>query len=140
MRYILSILLLVAVAGPAFSADFCKQNKFTKDQAVQGRWAFDSSCGLCHLYSLRGRVAGESSKEIPDIAILPVSWLAPIDRDGGNTPSLISDSFFAKWQDEQAFTDRIANATGAFPPKGYVKEVSELEIAAYILYARCGKM
>jgi cytochrome c5 len=140
MRYLLSLLLLVAVAGPAFSGDFCKVNKFTRAQAVKGRWAFDSSCGLCHLYSLRGRLAGESSRETPDISILPVSWLVPIDRDGGNTPSLISDTFFAKWKDEQAFADRIANATGAFPPKGYVKDISELEIAAYILYERCGKL
>ncbi len=85
-------------------------------------------------------MAGESSREIPAITVLPPGYLPQIDRDGGNTPSLISDSFFAKWKDEKSFSDRIANAAGAFPPRGYVKDVSELELAAYVLFEHCGKM
>lgn len=140
MRCVLGTLLLLAFVGPALANDLCRTNLFTKAQATKGRWEFDSSCGLCHLYSLRGRVSGESGREIPSIGVLPTGYLLQIDRDGGNIPSLVSDSFFAKWKDEKAFSDRVANATGAFPPRGYVKGVSELELAAYILYERCGKM
>jgi hypothetical protein len=140
MRRVLCTLLLLAFVFPALGNDLCKTNSFTKAQATKGRWEFDSTCGLCHLYSLRGRVAGEAGREIPSISVLPTGYFPPIDREGGNTPSLVSDSFFAKWKDEKAFSDRIANATGAFPPRGYVKDVSEFELAAYILYERCGKM
>jgi len=138
MHRVIGTLLLLAFVGPALAGDLCKTNSFTKAQATKGRWEYDSSCGLCHLYSLKGRVSGESGREIPSINVLPTGYLPTIDNDGGNIPSLISDSFFAKWKDEKAFSDRVANATGAFPPKGYVKYVSELELAAYILYERCG--
>ena len=97
-------------------------------------------CGLCHLYNLKGRVPGESSTEVPAVAILDANYLKTLDANGGMTPSLISDAFFRKWRDQKAFADRVANATGAFPPKGYVKGDSEVQIAAYILYTRCGKL
>jgi hypothetical protein len=124
----------------ATAADLCRANTFTRAQAVRGRWAYDSSCGLCHLYNLRGRVPGHSSGEMPDIATLNEVYLKGLDGNGGMTPSLISDAFFGKWKDRRAFVDRVANATGAFPPKNYVKDVTELEIAAFILYEHCGQM
>ncbi|HTV78898.1 MAG TPA: hypothetical protein VMF03_11610, partial [Steroidobacteraceae bacterium] len=113
---------------------------FTKAQATKGRWAYDSSCALCHLYTLRGRVPGASANELPSITLLNDVYLKTLDGNGGMTPSLISDSFFDKWKDQKAFVDRVANATGAFPPKRYEKDVSEVEIAAYILFEHCGRM
>jgi hypothetical protein len=140
MRYLISTLLFLVVVDPAFASDICKENSFTRAEAVRGRWAYDSSCGLCHLYNLRGRVPGQFSSETPDISVLPDNYLKGVDGNGGNTPSLIGDTFFGKWKDDKAFADRIANATGAFPPKYYVKDISEVEIAAYILYEHCGML
>ena len=140
MRQLLGVLLFLAIAGPVGAGDLCRNNSFTKTQATNGRWAYDSSCGLCHLYSLKGRVPGESAHELPAIAILDDNYLKTLDGNGGMIPSLISDAFFGKWKDQKAFTDRISNAIGAFPPRNYVKEDSDLQIAAYILFAHCGKI
>lgn len=140
MRYLVSALMLLAIAGPAVAGDLCKENSFTKIQAAQGRWAYDSSCGLCHLYNLRGRVPGNFRSETPDIRVLNANYLHSLDSNGGMTPPLSGTAFFKKWKDQKAFADRVANATGAFPPRNYVKNSSELQIAAYILYAYCGKM
>jgi hypothetical protein len=138
MRHIVSALLFLAIAGPVVAGDLCKENSFTRAQATKGRWAYDSSCGLCHLYSLKGRVPGEFRSELPDVAVLDANYLKTLDGNGGMIPSLISDAFFKKWKDQKAFADRISNATGAFPPAKYVKDDSETQIAAYILYMRCG--
>jgi hypothetical protein len=140
MRHLISTLLFLVLVGPACAGDLCNENSFTKAQATKGRWAFDSSCGLCHLYNLNGRVPGQFRSETPDIGVLDANYLRAVDGNGGMTPSLISDAFFKKWKDQRAFADRISNATGAFPPKNYVKDDSEAQIAAYILYERCGKM
>lgn len=140
MRYLVGAVLLFMAAGSAVAGDLCKDNPFTKTQATKGRWAFDSTCGLCHLYSLKGRVPGQSQSETPDIRVLNEVYLKALDGNGGMTPSLVSDAFFKKWKDQKAFADRIENATGAFLPKNYVKGATELEVAAYILYERCGLM
>jgi len=140
MRHLVGALLFLAIAGPACAGDLCKENSFTRAQATKGRWAYDSSCGLCHLFTLKGRVPGESARELPTVAVLNDNYLKALDGNGGMTPSLISDAFFRKWPDQKAFADRISNATGAFPPRNYAKDASEAQIAAYILYARCGKL
>ncbi len=140
MRHLISTLLILAIAGPACAGDLCKENTFTRTQAAKGRWAYASSCALCHLYNLQGRVPGQYRSETPDIGLLDASYLKTLDGNGGMTPSLISDAFFRKWKDQKAFADRISNATGAFPPKDYVKDDSEAQIAAYILYERCRKI
>ena len=140
MRHLIGTLLFVLIAVPACAGDLCKENTFTKAQATKGRWAFDSTCGLCHLYNLHGRVTGQYRSETPDIRLLNEVYLKAVDGNGGMTPSLISDAFFKKWKDQKAFADRIANATGAFLPKNYVKDETEIEVAAYILYERCGQM
>ena len=140
MRHLIATLLFLVIAGPVCAGDLCKENSFTKAQATKGRWAFDSTCGLCHLYNLRGRVTGQFRSETPDISVLNEVYLKAVDGNGGMTPSLISDAFFKKWKDEKAFADRVANATGAFLPKNYVKGETEVQVAAYILYQRCGQM
>ena len=140
MRHVVATLVALAVVSHACAGDLCKENSFSKAQAMKGRWAYDSSCGLCHLYNLSGRVPGQSGTETPDILILNDLYLKTLDGNGGMTPSLVSDAFFKKWRDQKAFVDRVSNATGAFPPKSYIKDESELQIAAYILFERCGLM
>lgn len=140
MRHLISTLLFLAISGSLHAGDLCKENSFTREQATKGRWAFDSSCGLCHLYNLKGRAPGQFRSETPDIRLLDSNYLRTLDGNGGMTPSLISDAFFRKWQDQKAFVDRISSATGAFPPQNYRRQASEAQIAAYILYAHCGRM
>jgi cytochrome c5 len=140
VRHLIATLVSLAVVSHVSAGDLCKENSFTKAQAMKGRWSFDSSCGLCHLYNLSGRVPGQSASETPNIAALNDVYLKALDGNGGMTPSLVSPSFFKKWKDQKAFADRISNATGAFPPTKYVKNESEIQIAAYILFERCGKL
>lgn len=138
MNYQVSALALLLAVGPVYGGDLCKANSFTKSQAVQGKRDYESSCGLCHLYNLKGRVPGEYENEIPDVGILNANYLKTLDGNGGMTPPLVGEKFFRKWKDQRAFTDRISSAIGAFPPKNYVKPDSDLRIAAYILYKNCG--
>lgn len=140
MNHSVSALALLLVVGPACAGNLCTANSFTKTQAVQGRWEYDSSCGLCHLYNLQGRVPGAYQDETPSIGILNPSYLKTLDGNGGMTPPLVGAKFFRKWKDQKAFTARISSAIGAFPPTNYVKPDSDLRIAAYILYRNCGEL
>jgi hypothetical protein len=139
MNHKVSMLALLLAVGTAHAGDLCIANSFTASQAEQGRRDYDSSCGLCHLYNLKGRVPGDYANETPDIGILDANYLKTLDGNGGGTPPLVGEKFFRKWKDQKAFTDRISNAIGAFPPKNYVKPESDLRIAAYILYRNCAK-
>jgi len=140
MRQLIGALALLTLACPSYAGDLCNANSFTKAQATQGKRDYDSSCGLCHLYNLRGRVPGNFRNERPDIGILDANYIKTLDGNGGMTPPLVGKRFFGKWQDVKAFTARISNAIGAFPPKNYVKPDSDLRIAAYILYRNCGRL
>lgn len=140
MRYLVGALALLLAAGPAYSAGLCRANTYIRSQAERGKRDYDSSCGLCHLYSLRGRVPGNYKNETPDISILDANYLKTLDGNGGMIPPLLGRDFFGKWKDQKAFADRISNAIGAFPPKNYVKPASDARITAYILYRNCGKL
>jgi hypothetical protein len=140
LSHVAFALALWAIVAPTHAGDLCRENSFTKPQAVQGRWDYDSSCGLCHQFSLKGRTPGNYKNEMPDIAILDANYLQTLDGNGGMTPPLLGDVFFRKWKDQNAFTDRISNAIGAFPPRNYVKPDSDVRIAAYILFMNCGKL
>ena len=133
-------LALVAIVAPVYADDLCKANTFAKPQAVQGRWDYDSSCGLCHQFNLTGRQPGNYQNETPDIRVLDANYMQTLDGNGGMTPPLLGETFFRKWKDQKAFTDRISNAIGAFPPRNYVKPDSDMRIAAYILFMNCGKL
>lgn len=140
VNHTVSALALLLAVGPVYAGDLCIANSFTTSQAEQGRRDYDSSCGLCHLYNLKGRVPGNFENETPDIRILDENYLKTLDGNGGMTPPLLGEKFFRKWKDQKAFTDRISNAIGAFPPQNYVKPDSDLRIAAYILYRNCAKL
>jgi hypothetical protein len=140
MESLFGALALMLLAQTVAAADLCVNNTYTLDQAIKGRHDFDSSCGLCHLYNLHGRVAGSAKQEIPDIGLLDTNYLKTLDGNGGMTPPLLSKTFFAKWKDQKAFSERISSAIGAFPPTNYVKVDSDARIAAYLLYRNCGKL
>lgn len=140
VNHIVGVLVLLLIAGPACAGDLCESNSFTKSQAEQGKTDYNSSCGLCHLYNLKGRVPGEYQNETPDFHILNDHYMKTLDDNGGVTPALVSKDFLNKWQDQNAFVDRISTAIQGFPPKNYVKLDSDIRIAAYILYKNCGRV
>ena len=139
-RRCVGALALLLTVGPVYAGDLCKENSFTRSQAEQGKREYNSSCGLCHLYNLKGRVPGEYQNETPDFRILNDNYMKTLDDNGGFTPPLVGQEFLSKWKDQKAFVDRISNAIGGFPPKNYVKFDSDMRIAAYILYKTCGKV
>src|ERR1700761_9782556 len=99
-KYLLGVIAAMTIGGTAHAVDLCKQNSFTKAQAVKGKHEFDSSCGLCHLFNLKGRVPGNARNEIPDIRLLDANYTKTLDGNGGMTPPLLSETFFRKWKDE----------------------------------------
>ena len=131
LRAALSLLVLPAFALPAF-ADGARQSVFTSEQAKAGKVAYESTCGICHLNTLRGRV-GEPN-ELPDPATLPENYQKTINGAGGYVPPLIGQEFMAKWAPKTAgeFAARIDNAVKGFPPKG-TDDRTFLLLSAYIL-------
>jgi hypothetical protein len=140
VNHIVGALALLLTVGPVYAGDLCTANSFTKSQAEQGKPEYNSSCGLCHLYNLKGRVPGEYQDETPDFRILNYNYMKTLDDNGGVTPPLVGQEFLSKWKDQKAFVDRISTAIMGFPPKNYVKVDSDMRIAAYILYKTCGKV
>lgn len=140
MRKLACLLGLLLIADLAHAGDLCMNNSFTLPDARQGRTEFNSSCGLCHQYSLAGREPGNFQNETPDIKTLSAKYLQAIDNNGGVVPTLLADTFLMKWPDQKAFSERISTAIQGFPPQQYTKPESDRRIAAYILYRNCGKL
>jgi mono/diheme cytochrome c family protein len=128
-----SLLILSALAIPAFGSD-ARPSVFTSAQARAGKVAYESTCGLCHLSSLRGRTGGP--EELPDPETLPDNYQKTLSGAGGYVPALVGEEFLAKWGPKTAgeFAKRILEATKGFPPNGN-DEKTFLAVAAYILQA-----
>lgn len=137
---VLGLLFVATFATGAYAGDLCVNPSFTMADAQLGRVEFNSSCGLCHQYSLEGRVPGNFEHETPDLRSLDARFLQTVDGNGGVVPPLLGEAFFSKWKDQQAFSARISSAIGAFPPQHYTKPDSDRRIAAYILFRNCGKL
>jgi hypothetical protein len=131
-HYRLLLLALSALAVPAFAGD-APPTVFTAAQAKAGKVAYESTCGLCHLTSLRGRTGGPD--ELPDTDTLPLTYQQTIGS-GGQVPALVGEEFMAKWGGKTAgeFAERILSATKGFPPTGN-DEKTFLAVTAYILQA-----
>lgn len=138
MRIPLSLLALAALAVPAFAGNEARPNVFTSAQAKTGKVAYESSCGLCHLTSLRGRTGGPD--ELPDTDTLPEKYQQGIGS-GGQVPALVGEEFMAKWGPKTAgeFAERVLTATLGFPPTGNDGKTTFLAVAAYILQANGAK-
>ena len=130
-RMSLSLLALSALSLPAFAND-TPATVFTSAQAKAGKAAYQSTCGICHLNTLLGRVG--DANELPDPATLPENYQKTIDGNFGYVPPLIGKEFMAKWSPKTAgeFALRIQNATFGFPPRGS-DTTTFLAVAAYIL-------
>lgn len=138
MRISISLLALAALAVPAFGGDTARPSVFTSAQAKAGKVAYESTCGLCHLTSLRGRTGGPG--ELPDTDTLPENYQKTIGS-GGQVPALVGAEFMAKWGPKTAgeFAERVLNATKGFPPTGNDEKVTFLAVTAYILQANGAK-
>jgi cytochrome c5 len=126
-----SILTLAALSTAAFAAD-ARPSVFTSAQAKAGKTAYESTCGICHLSSLKGRVGAPD--ELPDPDTLPENYQKTISGSGGYVPPLVGEEFMAKWGPKTAgeFAARIQNAILGFPPKG-TNDTTFLALTAYIL-------
>jgi mono/diheme cytochrome c family protein len=132
-RLSLSLLALSTFALPAFAGD-AQPGVFTSAQAKAGKVAYESSCGICHLNNLRGRVGDPGEPPVP--AGTPDDYQKTIDGNLGYIPPLVGEAFIGKWTLKTAgeFAERIKSASGAFPPKG-ADDSTFLSVAAYILQA-----
>jgi mono/diheme cytochrome c family protein len=111
---------------------------FTAEQARAGKIAYESSCGLCHQFNMRGRT-GEPG-ELPEIATLPENMIKTIDQNGDQVPALVGPHFMSHWgaKSTQEYVARVANAMGAFPPT-HVGPDTPLLLTAYFLQMNGGK-
>ena len=139
------VIVASAVFGVAHADDLCKVNPYSRGEAQQGKAAFNSHCGLCHQYSMKGRVPGEAEHELPDMKLLSEGDWEFLKGGGGNVPPLIGPKFFSQFKDKTLvdFSVKVAGAANSFPPNAPLKmelPLTYFQIAAYVLYRNCGLM
>jgi mono/diheme cytochrome c family protein len=134
-----SFMLTVLVSGGtlAHAADQPRTSDpaprvFTAAQARAGKVAYESSCGLCHQFNMKGRTGAPG--EVPDVNSLPENMIKTIDQNGEQVPPLVGPRFMAHWgaKSTQEYVARVASAMGAFPPKNTGSDTS-LQLTAYFL-------
>jgi hypothetical protein len=128
---VFSTLSLPAISDSADrSTDTPKQGVFTAAQAASGRVAVESSCAICHLQSLRGRVGDPD--ESPAMDALPLAFQKFIST--GYVPPLVGEEFMAKWRAKTVvqLAENLGGAGKSFPTAG-MDENTYLQIVAYVL-------
>jgi cytochrome c553 len=127
-----ALLFLSTLSFTAFadSADAPKSGAFTAAQAASGKVAVESSCGICHLRTLRGRTGEED--ESPAFDALPRRFQDFIKT--GYVPPLVGEEFLAKWKGKTVLqlAEYLGSAGKSFPTAG-MDETTYLSIAAYVL-------
>ena len=114
---------------------------FTAAQARAGKAAYESSCGLCHQFNMRGRIGDPG--ELPNVNSLPENMIRTIDQNGGQVPPLVGPHFMSDWgaKSTTEFVARVATAIQGFPPKNLNNDTA-LQLTAYFLQmngAKSGK-
>jgi S-disulfanyl-L-cysteine oxidoreductase SoxD len=126
------LLVLSTLSLPAFSdnAGTPSGGPYTVAQAATGKVAVESSCAICHLKTLRGRV-GEDD-ESPAFSALPRPFQNFIKT--GYVPPLVGDEFMNKWKSKTVvqLAEYLASAGKSFPTAG-MDEATWQEIGAYVL-------
>jgi len=126
------LLVLSTLSLPAFSdnASTPGAGPYTAAQAASGKVAVESSCAICHLKTLRGRV-GEDD-ESPTFSALPRPFQNFIKT--GYVPPLVGDEFTNKWKGKTVvqLAEYLASAGKSFPTAG-MDETTWQEIGAYVL-------
>ncbi len=107
---------------------------YTKDQAARGKVLYESTCGQCHQYSLRGRTGGPG--ELPALKSLPESYVQMIDENDGKVPPLLGAEWASRWgvKPVSDYVARVAEAIKGFPPKG-ANDDTAVDLVAYFLQA-----
>jgi mono/diheme cytochrome c family protein len=122
---------LVCAADP-LQAPESAPRIFTAEQARAGKVAYESSCGLCHQFNMRGRTGAPGER--PELNTLPENMVDTLDENGEQVPPLVGPRFMAHWgaKSTKDYVARVANAMGAFPPKNVGNETA-LQLTAYFL-------
>lgn len=142
-----SILLLALIPSLSGAADLCaSMNLFTPKQVEEGKVYFESSCGMCHQFTLQGRTPGNVANEIPNsFAGFSDFYLQFIDNAGGNVPPLVGEKFLSKFKSFPEFMLYAPSASSTpqfFPPaapKTNFWPDTNVRLAAYILAKNCEK-
>lgn len=124
-RTLAALLILSTLSLPALA-----DGVFTAAQAASGKVAVESSCGICHLQSLRGRVGNDD--ELPAMSALPVAFQKFVAT--GYVPPLVGEEFLAKWKNKTILqlAENLGGAAKSFPTAG-MDETTYLAIVAYVL-------
>jgi len=107
---------------------------YTPEQAARGKVLYESTCGQCHQFNLRGRTGGPG--ETPALTRLPDSYVQMIDENDGKVPPLIGAEWASRWGVKPAseYVTRVDEAIKGFPPAG-ANEATAVELVAYFLQA-----
>lgn len=126
-----SLLVLSAFSLPAL-ADDVKTSIFTQAQAERGKLAAESSCSMCHLKTLRGRIGTEDEK--PDLETLSPEWQKFVNSNAGYVPPIVGEEFLAKWAGKTAaqLAENLKGTVRSFPPAN-MDDTTYLAVTAYVL-------
>jgi len=128
-----------------FASDLCSSlNLFTPKQVEEGKTYFESSCGMCHQYTLRGRVPGNVANEIPNsFDGFSDFYLKFLDNSGGSVPPLVGEKFMSKFKSFPEFmlyAPSASNTPQFYPPVAPKTDFwpdTQVRLAAYILFKNC---
>lgn len=142
-----TVLLLALLPSLAGAADLCaSMSLFTPKQVEEGKVYFDSSCGLCHQYSLKGRQPGNVANEIPNsFEGFSDFYIQFLDRSGGSVPALVGEKFMSKFKSFPEFMLYAPSASSTpqfYPPAAPKTDFwpdTNVRLAAYILSRNCEK-
>ena len=138
----LALGLTLAASPPLGAADLgTPALPYTRAQAARGKVLYESTCGQCHQFSLRGRTGAPG--ELPALTSLPDSYVQTIDEHDGKVPPLLGASWASRWGVKPAseYIARVAEAIKGFPPAG-ADDDTAADLVAYFLQvmgARPGK-
>jgi len=140
-------LLVVLLPSFASASDLCASMAlFTPKQVEEGKTYFESSCGMCHQFTLKGRQPGNVANEIPNsFDGFPDSYLKFMDNSGGSVPPLVGEKFMAKFKsfpEFMLFAPSAAKTPNFYPPAAPKTDFwpdTEVRLAAYILSKNCEK-
>ncbi len=149
MKKISLLLALLLALLPAFgaAADLCASLPlFTPKQVEEGKVYFESSCGLCHQFSLKGRQPGNLANEFPNsFEGFSDFYLKFLDNSGGSVPPLVGEKFMGKFKSFPEFMLYAPSASSTpqfYPPAAPKTDFwpdTNVRLAAYILSKNCEK-
>ncbi|MFM1885738.1 MAG: hypothetical protein RL026_895 [Pseudomonadota bacterium] len=142
-----TIALLLIAPSLAGAADLCASLAlFTPTQVAEGKVYFESSCGLCHQFTLQGRTPGNLANEVPNsFDGFSDFYVRFVDNAGGSVPPLVGPKFMGKFKSFPEFMLYAPSASSTpqfYPPAAPKTDFwpdTNVRLAAYILAKNCEK-